>query len=85
MNAVYALVQRSAIYSVQQQFVDRPTREKGQFLGDAVNISLATMSAFLERDAYTTRADQITAAINARLRRPDGVYVPGGVGCACQR
>jgi len=33
VNAVFALVQRSALYSMQQQFVDTPTREKGQFLG----------------------------------------------------
>src|SRR4030095_1609321 len=46
LNDVFALVQRSAIYGVQQQFVDTPTREKGQFLGDAVNISYATMAAW---------------------------------------
>ena len=51
LNAVWELLQRSAIYSVQHQFVDTPTREKGQFLGDAVDISYATMAAFGERDA----------------------------------
>jgi hypothetical protein len=43
LNAVFDLVQRSALYSMQQQFVDTPTREKGQFLQDAVNESYATM------------------------------------------
>jgi alpha-L-rhamnosidase len=50
LNAVWDLVRRSAIYSVQEAFVDTPTREKGQFLGDAVDISYATMAAFSERD-----------------------------------
>jgi alpha-L-rhamnosidase len=49
VNAVFALVQRSALYSMQQQFVDTPTREKGQFLGDAVNDSYATMLGLGER------------------------------------
>ena len=51
LDAVWQLMKRSAIYSVQEAFVDTPTREKGQFLGDAVNISYATMAAFGERDA----------------------------------
>ena len=49
VNAVFALAQRSALYSMQQQFVDTPTREKGQFLGDAVNDSYATMLGLGER------------------------------------
>jgi alpha-L-rhamnosidase len=51
VNAVWELVKRSSIYSVQHQFVDTPTREKGQFLGDAADISYATMGAWFERDA----------------------------------
>ncbi|TDD65089.1 alpha-L-rhamnosidase [Jiangella aurantiaca] len=51
LDEVWDLMVRSAIYSVQEAFVDTPTREKGQFLGDAVNISYATMGAFAERDA----------------------------------
>ena len=51
LNAVWDLMKRSAIYSVQEAFVDTPTREKAQFLGDAANISYATMAAFGERDA----------------------------------
>jgi len=51
LNAVWDLMRRSALYGVQHQFVDTPTREKGQFLGDAADISFATMSAWTERDA----------------------------------
>ena len=53
VNAVYAMMQRSAIYSAQQQFLDTPTREKGQFLQDAVNESYATLLGSAERS--TTR------------------------------
>jgi alpha-L-rhamnosidase len=51
LNEVWDMMQRSALYSIQEQFVDTPTREKGQFLGDAANISYATMQGFAERDA----------------------------------
>jgi alpha-L-rhamnosidase len=51
LDAVWEMLKRSAIYSVQEAFVDTPTREKGQFLGDAADISYATMGAFGERDA----------------------------------
>ncbi|WP_222864326.1 family 78 glycoside hydrolase catalytic domain [Micromonospora sp. WP24] len=51
LDAVWEMMTRSALYSVQEAFVDTPTREKGQFLGDAANISYATMGAFGERDA----------------------------------
>ncbi|KAA1425468.1 Bacterial alpha-L-rhamnosidase [Mumia zhuanghuii] len=51
LDAVWDMMQRSALYSVQEAFVDTPTREKGQFLGDAANISYATMQGFAERDA----------------------------------
>ena len=49
LNEVFLLMQRSALYSVQNQFVDTPTREKGQFLYDTINISAATMSGSYER------------------------------------
>ncbi|WP_455835354.1 family 78 glycoside hydrolase catalytic domain [Pseudarthrobacter siccitolerans] len=55
LNAVFQLLRDSALYGVQEQFVDTPTREKGQFLADAVNISYATMSLFGEH-AYTAQA-----------------------------
>jgi alpha-L-rhamnosidase len=70
LNAVFALTKRSALYSVQQQFVDTPTREKGQFLQDAVNISFATMAAWRERDATQKAIDEFVAS---QLRHwPDG-------------
>ncbi|WP_254678672.1 family 78 glycoside hydrolase catalytic domain [Arthrobacter sp. 24S4-2] len=50
LDAVFGLLRDSALYGVQEQFVDTPTREKGQFLGDAVNISYATMALFGERN-----------------------------------
>ncbi|WP_159707157.1 family 78 glycoside hydrolase catalytic domain [Arthrobacter sp. 18067] len=55
LNRVFALLRDSALFGVQEQFVDTPTREKGQFLGDAVNISYATMALFGERH-FTAKA-----------------------------
>ncbi len=55
LDAVFKLLHDSALYGVQEQFVDTPTREKGQFLADAVNISYATMALFGEH-AYTAQA-----------------------------
>ncbi|MFC6907077.1 family 78 glycoside hydrolase catalytic domain [Halalkalicoccus tibetensis] len=49
LNDVWELSRRSLQYASQEQFVDTPTREKGQFLGDAYNISWATMQTFEER------------------------------------
>ncbi len=51
LNDVFDLMYDSALYSVQEQFVDTPTREKGQFLGDAVNISYALMATAGDRVA----------------------------------
>jgi alpha-L-rhamnosidase len=51
LNAVVDLMDRSARYSVQETFVDTPTREQGQFLHDAVNISYALMASQDERVA----------------------------------
>jgi alpha-L-rhamnosidase len=50
LDRVFALTERSAAFSAQEQFVDTPTREKGQFLADAFNESQATMGAFGEQD-----------------------------------
>ncbi|MEV8131174.1 family 78 glycoside hydrolase catalytic domain [Pseudarthrobacter oxydans] len=55
LDRVFGLLRDSALYGVQEQFVDTPTREKGQFLADAVNISYATMALFGEH-AYTAQA-----------------------------
>jgi alpha-L-rhamnosidase len=62
LNAVYALVQRSALYSVHQQFLDTPTREKGQFLVDAINESFATMLAWQERDVTQQAISEFIAS-----------------------
>lgn len=55
LDAVFGLLHDSALHGIQEQFVDTPTREKGQFLADAVNISYATMALFGEH-AYTAQA-----------------------------
>jgi hypothetical protein len=55
LDAVFELMQRSGLYSSQETFVDTPTREKGQFLGDTVDQSFANMTASGERNA-TARA-----------------------------
>lgn len=55
LNDVFKLLRDSALFGIQEQFVDTPTREKGQFLADAVNISYATMALFGEH-AYTAQA-----------------------------
>ncbi|MDT0168307.1 family 78 glycoside hydrolase catalytic domain [Pseudarthrobacter sp. BRE9] len=55
LDSVFGLLRDSALYGVQEQFVDTPTREKGQFLADAANISYATMALFGEH-AYTAQA-----------------------------
>ena len=49
VDAVWALARHSALYSSQEQFLDTPTREKGPFLGDGFNESMAVMAAFGER------------------------------------
>jgi hypothetical protein len=49
LDKVFTLMQRSALLTAQDTFLDTPTREKGQFLGDSVDESLATMSSLDER------------------------------------
>ena len=39
LDAVWNLCAHSALYTSQEQFIDTPTREKGQFLWDAANES----------------------------------------------
>ncbi|MER7559025.1 family 78 glycoside hydrolase catalytic domain [Nocardioides sp. NPDC126508] len=51
LDAVWDLMDRSLRYSVQETFVDTPTREQGQFLHDTANISVGLMSAQRERVA----------------------------------
>ena len=46
LNAVWRLTARSCLYCSQEQFVDTPTREKGQFTWDAANESEGVMRAY---------------------------------------
>jgi hypothetical protein len=55
LNNVFSLFLRSALYSGEQEFNDSPDRQDGQFLGDAVDESFATMEALDER-ALTVQA-----------------------------
>ena len=49
LNEVWDLMMRSLRYSVQETFVDTPTREKGQFLADTIAISYGLMAGSGER------------------------------------
>jgi alpha-L-rhamnosidase len=46
LSRVWSLCTRSALFCSHEQFVDTPTREKGQFLWDASNESESIMRAF---------------------------------------
>ena len=50
LNAIWELGRHTALYGSQEQFVDTPTREKGQFLGDAFYSSISDERAYGERD-----------------------------------
>ena len=43
LDAVWGMCAHSALYTSQEQFIDTPTREKGQFLWDACNESQVVM------------------------------------------
>jgi len=49
VDDVFEMARHSALYGSQEQFIDTPTREKGQFLMDGFNISRVTTHAFGER------------------------------------
>lgn len=50
LDAVWKLNAHSCLYCSQEQFVDTPTREKGQFVWDAANESEAVMRAYGEQN-----------------------------------
>jgi len=50
LDAVWRLNARSCLYCSQEQFIDTPTREKGQFVWDASNSSEAVMHAYGEQN-----------------------------------
>ena len=62
LDKVYELMKRSALYSIQNQFVDTPTREKGQFLQDSINISEAATASSYERAATKKAMEQFFAS-----------------------
>ena len=66
LDGVNDLMQRSALYDSQEQFLDTITREKGQFLGDAVDVSRALMAGSGDRD-LTAKAIREFAALAAAL------------------
>ncbi|MGD0747021.1 MAG: family 78 glycoside hydrolase catalytic domain [Acidimicrobiales bacterium] len=70
LNAVWRLTARSCLYCSHEQFVDTPTREKGQFLWDAANESEAVMRAYGDQN-MTWQALRDVARGQAR-------YWPGG-------
>ncbi|WP_326798109.1 glycoside hydrolase family 78 protein [Streptomyces sp. NBC_01808] len=70
LDAVFTLLRRSAVYSAQEQFLDTPTREKGQFLADSVDISRALMGGYGER--VLTRKAIREFAESQRRHWPDG-------------
>lgn len=55
LDRVFRLMAHSALHSMTNQFMDTPTRERGQFLADGFNISRATMGGWNER-ATTAKA-----------------------------
>ncbi len=50
LDAVWAMCAHSGLYTSQEQFIDTPTREKGQFLWDAANESETVMRTFGEQN-----------------------------------
>lgn len=70
LDAVWELGRHSALYGSQEQFVDTPTREKGQFLADAADISQTTMRAFGEQN--------LTSQALADFARSQARYWPDG-------
>ncbi len=46
LDAVWAMCAHSGLYTSQEQFIDTPTREKGQFLWDSANESETVMRTY---------------------------------------
>ncbi|MGM9936027.1 MAG: family 78 glycoside hydrolase catalytic domain, partial [Candidatus Ornithomonoglobus sp.] len=72
LNSVFELMKRSSLYSVQNSFVDTPTREKGQFLQDSINISEASMATVFEREASRKAIDQFICSMERFWTDSDG-------------
>lgn len=70
LDAVWDMCARSALYTSHEQFVDTPTREKGQFLWDACNESQVVMRVY--RDHNLTAQALRDMARSQRRFWPDG-------------
>jgi alpha-L-rhamnosidase len=70
LDAVFELGRRSALFTMQEQFVDTPTREKGPWLGDGANESVTAMDAFGESNL--TRKDLLEFAQSQARYWPNG-------------
>ena len=70
VDAVFALGRRSALYTMQEQFVDTPTREKGPWLADGMNESETAMDAF--GDTNLTRKALLEFAQSQARYWPNG-------------
>jgi Bacterial alpha-L-rhamnosidase 6 hairpin glycosidase domain/Bacterial alpha-L-rhamnosidase C-terminal domain/Alpha-L-rhamnosidase N-terminal domain/HYR domain len=51
LNTIFSMLQRSGLYVSQETGQDTPTREKGQFLGDSVDVAFANTQSLGERNA----------------------------------
>ncbi len=70
VNAVFDLGRHSSLFTMQEQFVDTPTREKGPWLGDGANESQTAMDAFGETNL--TRKDLLEFAQSQARYWPNG-------------
>jgi alpha-L-rhamnosidase len=70
VDAVFELGRHSALFTMQEQFVDTPTREKGPWLGDGANESQTAMDAFGETNL--TRKDLLEFAQSQARFWPNG-------------
>lgn len=73
LNRVFSLMQRSSVGSTTCQFLDTPTRERGQFLGDGYNIGRATMAGWGERATSRKAILQFLASSDRWWSTGDGV------------
>ena len=76
LDAVFELMQRSGIYSSEEVFLDTPTREKGQFTGDTVDISYANMIASGDRNASARAIREILYSATHSWKAPPAATAP---------
>jgi alpha-L-rhamnosidase len=70
VDAVFDLGRHSALFTMQEQFIDTPKREKGPWLGDGANESETAMDAFGETNL--TRKDLLEFAQSQARFWPNG-------------